>query len=230
MLEKAKIYKKETTRPLTKYQKEVNEEAGMLALDNPALLCRRGDLLELAREKVVEKGYTFVKGKSRSKRLVSPDETPRPTRAKISAEVRLKRISALEVDIANLNEQTRFKEKRRQQAESIRNYKLCEEITEEIGLICQQKRKLSEELAIFREKERKAKWYQVAKRGKGRARRSRSSVTSDDSDIPLSSPNSSRASSSEAITPATIEIPSSSDTEHDSSDSVFPSGLPADCQ
>ncbi len=231
MLEKAKIYKRETTRPLTNYQKQINEEAGMLALSNPVLLCRRGDLLEQAREKVVEKGYSFVKGKSRSKRLTSPDETPRLTRTKISAEVRQKRISALEADIANLDEQTRFKEKRRQQSEGIRNYKLCEEITQEIGIINQQKRELTEELTMFREKERKAKWYQVSKRGKGRARRRTSSTSnvSDESDFPLSSPSSSAASTSEAVT-ASVEVLSSSDTEHDTTDSVFPSGLPADSQ
>ena len=106
-------------------------------MSNPSLLCRRGELLELAREKVMEGGYDFVKGKSRSKRLASPDDTPRPSRVKINAELRQKRISALEEDIANLDQQIGFKEKRRQQSENVRNYKLCEEITHEIGIVKQ---------------------------------------------------------------------------------------------
>ena len=110
MLENAKIFRRESSRPLTNYQKQVNEEAGLLALNNPSLLCRCGELLELAREKVMEGGYNFVKGKSRSKRLASPDDTPRPSWAKINAKLRQKRISALEDDIANLDQQIGSKE------------------------------------------------------------------------------------------------------------------------
>ena len=222
----AKFFKKETTRPLTKYQKQIKDEAGMLALSNPTLLCRRGELLEKAREKVVEKGYTFVKGKSRSKRFASPDESPRPTRVKISTDVREKRISALEEDIANLDQQLLFKEKRRQQSENVRNYKFCDEITEEIGIVRQQKRKISEELRIFREKQRKAKWYQNAKRGNRRVSRSSSTtsnVTSDDSDAVITSPSSSLPRPSGE----SVEVGSGSDDEHDS---VFQLGLPADRQ
>lgn len=61
-----------------------------------------------------------------------PFETLKPTRSKVSAEVRQKRISAIEEDIANLDKQLHFKNKRLQQAENIKNYKLCEEITEEV--------------------------------------------------------------------------------------------------
>ena len=62
---------------------------------NPSLLGRRGDLLDLARVEVQEKGYNYVKGKSRSKRPMSPPtETPRRVRSKISAEVRQKRMLA----------------------------------------------------------------------------------------------------------------------------------------
>ena len=152
MLDMARIFRKETSRPLTTYQKQMNEEAGHLALSDPSLPCQRGELLERARGNVVEKGYSFVKGKSRSKRLASPEESPRPCCAKISADIRQKRISALEEDIKNLDQQLLFKEKRRQQAECIRNYKVCDEITEEIRIVKQQQRKLTEELNIYREK------------------------------------------------------------------------------
>ena len=165
LLDKAKIFRKE---PLTKYQVRINEEAGGVVLKNPTLLCNRGELPELARAKVYDNGYNFVKGKSRAKRLASPDEeTSKVSRIKISAELRQKRIRALEEDIANLDQQISFKEKRRQQSETIRNYKLCEEITHEIHLVTQQRRELFEELSQYQEKERKAKWYQKTK-GKGK--------------------------------------------------------------
>lgn len=35
----ANIYTKETNGPLSNYQKQINVEAGLLALSNPALLC-----------------------------------------------------------------------------------------------------------------------------------------------------------------------------------------------
>ena len=76
-----------------------------------------------------------------------------------SAEVREKKISALKEDIASFEEQLLFKNKRRQQAESVRKYKLCEEITEEIQFVMKQKRELSEELSKLQEKDRKAQWY-----------------------------------------------------------------------
>ena len=231
MLENAKIFRKESSRPLTKYQKQVNEEAGLLALSNPSLLCRCGELLELAQEKVMEGGYDFVKGKSRSKRLASPDDTPRPSRVKINAELRQKGISALEEDIANLDQQIGFKEKRRQQSENVRNYKLCEEIAHEIGIVKQQRRQLAEELNQYREKERKAKWYQRSKGKAQKRRRSGSSAgtaTSDEGEFPLSSP-----STSEVVTRDSIEIESEDDTEpviDNSDESVFPSGLPVNSQ
>lgn len=131
----------------------------MLALEDPTLLCRRGELLDLAREKVVESGYAFVKGKSRSKKLSVPDTPVRSVRKKISTEVRLKRIKSLKEEIANLDEQIKFKEKRREQSEAVRNYKLCEDITQEIGIVKQQWRELSGELATIQDKQRKAKWY-----------------------------------------------------------------------
>jgi len=153
---------KKSTQPLSNYCKRINEAAGELALQDPSLLVRRGDLLELARTKVNRDGYSFVKGKSRSKRFASPpDETPKPTRPKVSAQVRQTRISSLKEDIASIDQQLYFKEKRRQQAESIRNYKLCDEITEELQIVMKRKREMSAELWKLQEKDQKAKWYQT---------------------------------------------------------------------
>ena len=138
------------------------------------MLGRRGDLLNLAR--VQQSVYDYVKGKSRSKRLLSSSlETPKPNRLKICAEIRQKRISALE-DIASLDKQLHFKNKRLEQAENVRNYKLCEEITEEIQFVTKQKRDLSQELRQFREKERKARWYKRSRKG---SKGSASKVTDD---------------------------------------------------
>ena len=58
-IESAKIFKKE---PLTPYQLCTNQEAGKLALQNPALVTRHGELLEIPQKEVVEQGYQFKKG------------------------------------------------------------------------------------------------------------------------------------------------------------------------
>lgn len=222
MVEMAKIYKKEASRPLSNYQKMINEVAGELAVKDPSLLSRRGDLLDQARVEVQQRGYNYVKGKSRAKRFMSPPlETPKPTRSKVSAEIRQQRILALEEDIANITKQLHFKHKRLQQAENVKHYKLCEEINEEIQIVTKQKRDLSNELKKFREKERKARWFQ---RRKSQSKSSASNVTSDDSDILLSSPGSSRATTAEVVLDS-----DSSDSDNEQardSSSVFRTGLP----
>ena len=184
------------------------------------------DVVNLARDKVHQQGYNFAKGKSRSKRFASPpQDTPKPTRTKISSDVRQKRISALREDMANIDKQLTFKNKRHQQAETVRNYKMCEDITEEIKFVMKQNRELSEELTKLQEKDWRAKWYHKRKSLKGSA----AIVTSDDSDCIQLSPGSSRTATSEVPITDHACIESNSDTEpQQSTSSVFPCGLPVD--
>ena len=56
-------------RPTT-YQQRINEEAGKLALKNPGLLTKRGELLDLARQEVVDRGTTSRKGSQGRRDLV----------------------------------------------------------------------------------------------------------------------------------------------------------------
>ena len=193
VFEKAKIFRKDSSRPLTDYQKQVNFHAGKLAIANPALLCKRGELLELARTEVHESGYTYKKGKSRAKKIASTssEKATKSSRSKISADMRHKKISSLEEQIANLSEQISFKEKRRQQAEAVRNYKMCEEITEEMRIVKKERQELQGELKLFKDKERKATWYAQRKRSRTPGESS-STVFSDDSDVPVSSRSSSQ--------------------------------------
>lgn len=83
---------------------------------------------------MVASSYQFKKGKSRSKKLSpqsSASSTP-VTRKKMDSELRQTRMKELE-NLKQLDQQIMFKEKRRDQAESVRNYKLCDLLTEEIG-------------------------------------------------------------------------------------------------
>ena len=199
--EAAKLYRKESLRPLSEYQKRMNEEAAKLAIKNPVLIQRghRHDLLERARE-VVSASYQFKKGKSRSKKL-SPqsDESCTPVNRpkKIDSEVRGRRIRELEEDLKQFDQQILFKEKRRDQAESVRNYKLCDELTEEVGKLKATRREAFNELKLFQKKEKQARWYQEKRRrstdgsAEKKPKKSRGSGGFfSDSDTPLESPSS----------------------------------------
>ena len=134
IIEEAKIFKYKTARPLSKYQIRINKEAGKLALQDPSLLTKHGQLLEKAREQVVVSGYAFKKGKSRSKKATSFDteEAPKAQKPRYDSELRQRRFGELRDEVEDLKKQLLFKEKRRQQAETNRNYKLCDEVTAEI--------------------------------------------------------------------------------------------------
>ena len=103
----------------------------------------------------------------------------------------------LEKDLKQLDQQIMFKEKCRDQAESVRNYKLCDLLTEEIGKLKSTRRETFNELKLFQKKEKQAKWYLEKRRrsSDGSAvKKPRTSSTSggflSDSDNPLESPSS----------------------------------------
>ena len=135
--EQALIFRKIANRPLSDFQVRVNHAAIELALGQPSLLRKgnRGELLEKACRKVADDGYYFKKGKSRSKVYGSSDDTePASTtkRPKLNQQMREERIKELEEDLADVCSHITFKDKRCSQAEMARNYKACDEITEEI--------------------------------------------------------------------------------------------------
>lgn len=61
------IYKKETSRPLSNYQKRMNEAAQELCLVNPGYIAKRQQVMQAGREKILAYGFQLSKGKSRSK-------------------------------------------------------------------------------------------------------------------------------------------------------------------
>ena len=65
----------------------------------------------------------------------------------------------LEEDIQNLKERISYKEKRRQMAENVKNYKACDDITEEIASLSKQKRELENELLVLQKKTKRSMSY-----------------------------------------------------------------------
>ena len=105
--EAAKIYRKESSRPLNEYQKQINEAAQDICLKNPTMLRNRAHL-EAARE-VVDSTYTVKKGKSRSKKFMTSGPAP-AKRHKLNKEYREHRMKELEDELKNVSERIAYRD------------------------------------------------------------------------------------------------------------------------
>lgn len=155
----ATIYKKETTRPLTNYQKRMNEAAQELCLANPGILQNRKLLLDAAQEKIIDQGFQFAKGKSRSRKGANCEDKPTPKRWKCSQTIRDQRLKDIEEDCQDLSDRISFKEKRIAACENVRDYKKCDELREEITNLKQQRRLLQMELKGIKKSNYQSQWY-----------------------------------------------------------------------
>ena len=64
-------------------------------------------------------------------------------RAKISKEIRLSRITELQEQIKDKNEQVQYKDLRREAAKNVHNYKECDKLTEQMSVLKSDRRGLS---------------------------------------------------------------------------------------
>ncbi|KAI9303656.1 hypothetical protein BJ944DRAFT_241251 [Cunninghamella echinulata] len=72
----ATIYGKNTKRKLTNYEQAINQASVELALQDPSLLIQKGKLFDMAKKKLLEEGYCYKRGKSRSK-LITHSKLPK---------------------------------------------------------------------------------------------------------------------------------------------------------
>ena len=157
--QQATIFRRTSNRPLSDLQLRVNEAAIELALTQPSLIRKRGELLKNARKKVADDGYCFKKGKSQSKVYGNSDDAPTTCLQipKLDQTMREDRIKDIEEDIADISSHIAFKEKRRMQAETVKNYKTCDELTQE-SLECKgRKRELEKQLKLLLLKDKRSK-------------------------------------------------------------------------
>ena len=100
--------------------------------------------MEASRKKLDESGYCYRKGKSRSRQLSTNDgkECLEKKRAKISKEIRLSRITELQEQIKDKNEQVQYKDLRREAAKNVHNYKECDKLTEQMSVLKSDRRGL----------------------------------------------------------------------------------------
>ena len=140
----------------------MNDAAGDICVQNPIMLSVRGEFLELARKRVNDSGYEYKKGKSRSKRFGSASsvEASTPKRPKLDQEFRTKRIQQIKEEVKTINTQVSFKERRVEAGVQLKNFKLCDQLTDEISELQKQRHALEMELQCLEKKEKKSKWYQ----------------------------------------------------------------------
>jgi hypothetical protein len=156
----ARIYTSEDDK-LTEYQKKVNQASIDLCGKNPSLLLgKKGDLMKMAQDKVHSDGYNYKKGKSRSKRTLSSSSNPDSTkRTKIDTQEREARIGDILEQISDIDKRITFKQRRIETATATRNFKTCDELSEEISELKSQRRELNCELVPLQKKAKKSSWY-----------------------------------------------------------------------
>ncbi|KAK4516418.1 uncharacterized protein ATC70_011390 [Mucor velutinosus] len=181
----ATIYGKKTSRALTSYEEAINRASIQLALDNPLLISKKGDLFDLAKKKLLEEGYHYKRGSSRSK-LREKSTTPpaknvtmsqhhhddsqqraimmkRQENAKRLSEQRLGKIESLQQQVDHAIQSRQATEN--QLAQSNMHRDTLTQLAMEAELIRYEetKVKLTKEISKLKAQERKHQWYKRRK-------------------------------------------------------------------
>ena len=175
--QKALIYR--SSGP-TRHQKAMNEASITLCSSNPDLLNDRQELITKCREYVHEQGFAYKKGKSRS-RILSPSSEEEPVkckRIKISASIRKSRIDELTDRIKDISNQVTFKEKRREQATNVHDYKQCDMLTEQMVELKREKNCLQTEVDQLKARQKRSSQYQLRKESVSDRSRSSTPISS----------------------------------------------------
>jgi len=119
------------------------------------MLGDKGKLLELARVKQHENGYIYSKGKSRS-RVLNPEATNQEMqrRQRIDQTERKHRIENLQDELKDLSKHITVKERCIEQAQTAMNFKLCDQLSDEISKLKAKKREVNTRLQAILYKEK----------------------------------------------------------------------------
>ena len=116
-------------------------------------------LIDEAR-KILEEGFQFVKGKSRSKKGLSRNEgEPKPKHLKMNQDIRVSRMKELEETIKDYDERISFKEERITASLNISDYKACDELKDAVMELKKKRRELEAEMKRIAVANRQLRWY-----------------------------------------------------------------------
>lgn len=146
---------------MSDYQQKINFMAGEICVKDPSMLMKRGELLEQARKALDGTGYQYKKGKSRSKNFGSGSEqhSSKAKRPKLDHDLRDSRIKEITEELATIAKQISFKDRRVEAAAQEKNFKLCDQLTEEISNLQRNRRTLELELRMLEKKVKRAEQY-----------------------------------------------------------------------
>ncbi|KAI8883641.1 hypothetical protein K501DRAFT_272510 [Backusella circina FSU 941] len=181
----ATIYGKKTSRSLTSYQEAINRASVQLALENPMLVIEKGRLFEEAKKKLLDEGYHYKRGRSRSKLQSSSSQhqqssklEKRELNARRQSDRRLNKINALQDQVEEMINKRKSSECRLEQHErGTSAYLLIE--AEVVGHE-ERRAELLKEISKIKAQERKHQWYK--KRKLERSNSSQLSLSSMDED------------------------------------------------
>ena len=132
---------------------------------NPSLLAKRGERLERARAALNESGYQYRKGKSRSKQVGSGGDST-PKRPKFIQEFREQRLADTEEELKTINTSISFKESRIEASSKVKNFKVRDQLSEEIDVLQQRRHVLQNEQKALVKKEKRSKHYREKRKAK----------------------------------------------------------------
>ncbi|RUS15977.1 hypothetical protein BC937DRAFT_91733 [Endogone sp. FLAS-F59071] len=175
IIQHATIYGKNSTRALTAYEQAINSASIELALADPALIANKGALFDRAKSRLLEEGYTYKRGQSRSK--LNP-HAPRPGQRASKEQIRAKRNANAQstsqernLQIQDLERQLRAKDLEREQMEDLvrqRNaagdMEGANEMQDALKRIESSRAEINKELSKQKGKERKHQWYEKKKK------------------------------------------------------------------
>ena len=120
----------------------MNKAAIALCVKNPQLLLqKRSELITIARKKIINEGFQFKKGKSRSKRG-SYQPTEQQKFSKTSQAFRERRLVEIEEKVTDIGDLITFKENRITECIIISDYEKCDCLKKEIMALKQDRREL----------------------------------------------------------------------------------------
>ena len=161
MKQEACVFGKSGKR-VSKYQQCLNDVAGDLCVKNPLLLRNTGKLLKLARKQVHVSGYVYAKGKSRSK-VFNLSTERQPSHEKIDKQEREHRIQSITEQIGDIKKHIELKQKRVEQAQTVQNFKLCDQLADEVSSLKAKRRELESALRSLQQKQKKSDQYYARK-------------------------------------------------------------------
>ncbi|KAG1474704.1 hypothetical protein G6F56_000193 [Rhizopus delemar] len=179
------IYGRHQSRSLTSYEKAINEAAAHLALENPTLLSKKGDLFKQAKKKLLDDGFVYKRGKSRSKLTKEIPQsslrrqTSLPKRQENAERASLERQEKIKCLEKKVEDILRSRQVTENELEACSYDIINERSTMEAKIVSyeDEKRQLTRQISKLKAQERKHKWYYRRKSENGS---SNSSQTADD--------------------------------------------------